>query len=106
MEGRKAHAPARPGPAQVRRKEQTMPKRPFLVLPGGDCVPLEGDWRIARLRGDWYVLGHNSVVPCGSRRAAESMLDELAERTDVDHLAREAIEAFDTRLLQSGIDPA
>jgi hypothetical protein len=71
-----------------------MPKRPFFVLPGGLCVPLEGDWHIAQLRGDWYVLGHNSVVPCGSERAANSMLAQLEEQTDVDLLATEAIEAL------------
>ena len=72
-----------------------MPTRPFLVLPGGDCVPLEGDWRIAELRGDWYVLGHHSVVPCGSRHAAASMLEQLQERSNADHLAAEAIEGLD-----------
>ncbi|HKK51940.1 MAG TPA: hypothetical protein VKA74_10150 [Myxococcota bacterium] len=72
-----------------------MPTRPFFVLPGGECVPLEGDWRIAELRGHWYVLGHHSVVPCGSERAARSMLEELRERSDADRLAAEAIEALD-----------
>jgi hypothetical protein len=72
-----------------------MPTRPFLVLPGGECVPLEGDWRVAQVRGEWYVLGHHSVVPCGSRRAATSMLEQLRDRTDADHLAAEAIEAID-----------
>ncbi len=71
-----------------------MPKRPFLVLPGGVCVPLEGDWHVAQLRGDWYVLGHNSVVPCGSARAAQGMLEQLEARTDVDILATEAIEGL------------
>lgn len=72
-----------------------MPKRPFLVLPGGVCVPLEGEWRTAELRGDWYVLGHNSVVPCGSERAALSMLEQLEAQTDIDLLANEAIESLD-----------
>jgi len=72
-----------------------VPKRPFLVLPGGICVPLEGDWRKAELRGEWYVLGHNSVVPCGSERSAQSMLDQLQEQTDIDVLASEAIEGLD-----------
>ncbi len=72
-----------------------MPKRPFLVMPDGVCVPLEGEWRIARLRGDWYVLGHNSVVPCGSERAAASMLEELVSRSDADLLAAEAISGLD-----------
>ena len=72
-----------------------MPKRPFLVMPDGVCVPLDGEWRIARLRGDWYVLGHNSVVPCGSERAAASMLEELVTRSDADLLAAEAISGLD-----------
>ncbi len=72
-----------------------MAKRPFFVLPGGECVPLEGEWRIAELRGDWYVLGHHSVVPCGSERAAASMLAELQAQTDVDLLASEAIAGLD-----------
>ena len=72
-----------------------MPKRPFLVMPDGVCVPLDGEWRIARLRGDWYVLGHNSVVPCGSERAAASMLEELVSRSDADLLAAEAISGLD-----------
>ena len=64
-------------------------------MPDGVCVPLEGEWRIARLRGDWYVLGHNSVVPCGSERAAASMLEELVSRSDADLLAAEAISGLD-----------
>jgi hypothetical protein len=70
-------------------------KRPFFVMPGGLCVPLDGAWRIAHLRGEWYVLGHNAVVPCGSERAATSMLDQLESRSDVDVLAAEAINGLD-----------
>lgn len=80
-----------------------MPKRPFLVMPGGICVPLEGEWRIARLRGDWYVLGHNAVVPCGSERAAASMLEELVSRSDADLLAADAISGLDRVANPDGI---
>lgn len=72
-----------------------MPTRPYFVMPGGECVPLEGEWRVVELRGDWYVLGHDSVVPCGSRKAATSMLADLESRTDADRLASEAIESLD-----------
>ena len=41
------------------------------------------------------MLGHHSVVPCGSERAANSMLAELTARSDVDLLANEAIEGLD-----------
>ncbi|MEM9177420.1 MAG: hypothetical protein AAGC67_19570 [Myxococcota bacterium] len=69
-----------------------MPTRPFYVQRNGDCIPLEGAWRVAEIEGAWYVLGHHSVVPCGSERAARSMLEELAEQADIDALANEAIE--------------
>ncbi len=72
-----------------------MPKRPFFVMPDGVCVPLEGEWRIERLGDHWYVLGHHSVVPCGSRRAASSMLAELLCLSDADLLAAEAISGLD-----------
>ena len=72
-----------------------MPTRPFFVMSDGVCVPLDGDWRIALLEGDWYVLGHNSVVPCGSERAAASVLAELESQIDVDLLAAEAINGLD-----------
>jgi hypothetical protein len=72
-----------------------VPTRPFFVMPDGVCVPLEGNWRISLLEGDWYVLGHNSVVPCGSERAAASMLAELESQTEVDLLAAEAINSLD-----------
>ena len=72
-----------------------MPTRPFYVLRNGECVPLEGEWRVAELDGEWFVLGHHSVVPCGSERAAQSMLEELRARSDADLLAIEAIEGLD-----------
>lgn len=72
-----------------------MPKRPFFVQPDGVCVPLDGAWRIVELRGDWYVMGHHSVVPCGSARAAASMLAELQSHCDADHLASEAIHGLE-----------
>ena len=71
-----------------------MPKRPFYVQPNGECVPLEGDWRAECLDGNWFVLGHHSVVPCGSERAAQNMLAELHAQSDIDLLASEAIESL------------
>ncbi|MGY8737574.1 MAG: hypothetical protein ACKVIW_08665 [bacterium] len=71
-----------------------MPKRPFFVKTNGECVPLEGAWRTECLDGDWYVMGHHSVVPCGSERAAQNMLEELHAQSDIDLLASEAIETL------------
>jgi len=81
-----------------------MPSRPFFVQPNGECVPLEGEWRVARLAGEWYVLGHHSVVPCGSGRAAQAMLLELQARSDADLLAEEAIDGVDPILDGLGLD--
>ena len=72
-----------------------MPKRPFYVQRNGECVPLEGAWRIEILGGEWYVLGHHSVVPCGSERAALSMLAQLSAETDANRLAADAIADLD-----------
>ena len=72
-----------------------MPTRPFYVQRNGDCIPLEGGWRVAEIEGDWYVLGHHSAVRCDSERAARSMFEELSAQSDVDALANEAIEGLD-----------
>lgn len=72
-----------------------MSKRPFFVLPGGMCIPLEGPWRISLLRGEWFVLGHHMVVPCESRQAAFVKLAELDAQTEPDLLAAEAIAGLD-----------
>lgn len=54
-----------------------MYRRPFLVLPGGDCIPLEGDWRIEPLRGEWYVLGHHTVFRFDTEQEALARLAHL-----------------------------
>jgi len=59
------------------------------------CIPLEGPWRISLLRGEWYVLGHHTVVPCETKQAAHIKLAELASQTEPDLLAAEAIEGLD-----------
>lgn len=64
-----------------------MYRRPFLVLPGGDCVPLEGDWRIEPLRGEWYVLGNHSVHRFDSEAEALARLRQLRGEADPNALA-------------------
>ncbi len=77
-----------------------MSKRPFFVLPGGMCIPLEGPWRISLLRGEWYLLGHHMVVPCESKQIAYIKLAELESQTEPDLLAAEAIDGLD-RILET-----
>lgn len=70
-----------------------MYRRPFLVLPGGVCVPLEGDFRIEELRGEWFVLGHHSVTRCDSHREAVAKFAQLTGTDQSDVLAGIALEA-------------
>jgi hypothetical protein len=70
-----------------------MYRRPFLVLPGGVCVPLEGDWRIEELRGEWYVLGHNSVHRCETHDQAVTRFAQLTGTDEAEVLASIALEA-------------
>jgi hypothetical protein len=75
-----------------------MAKRPYLVLPGGICVPLEGPYRIEMHRGHWYVLGRNQVLPCDSEALANVTLQRVLMEHDAHALAEEAL--FDDSLGQ------
>lgn len=69
-----------------------MYRRPFLVLPGGDCIPLEGDWRLESLRGEWYVLGHHSAFRFETESEAQARLATLRGVVGPDALAELALE--------------
>lgn len=71
-----------------------MYRRPFLVLPGGVCVPLEGELRIEELRGEWYVLGHHSVTRCDSHGEAVALLAQRTGTDEADVLASLALDAL------------
>ena len=72
-----------------------MYRRPFLVLPGGECVPLEGEWRVEELRGEWYVLGQNAVTRFESEREALARLAQLRGPVEPNALAAFALESVD-----------
>ncbi|MBY0401884.1 hypothetical protein K2X89_16445 [Myxococcota bacterium] len=72
-----------------------MYRRPFLVLPGGDCVPLEGDWRIEPLRGEWYVLGHHSVFRFETEQEALARLAHLRGEASPNAVAAFTLELDD-----------
>ena len=69
---------------------------PFLVFPGGDCVPIDGPLRVAELRDGWYVIGRNSTVPCGSESAALGTLEQLLSEQDPHSRAEEALELVES----------
>ena len=72
-----------------------MPTRPFYVQRNGDCILLEGAWRVTEIDvGTGSCSATTRSCPV-DRAAARSMLEELEERSDVDALANEAIEALD-----------
>jgi hypothetical protein len=68
---------------------------PFLVFPGGECVPIDGPLRAVELRDGWYVIGRNSTVPCGSESAARDALEHLLSEQDPHSLAEEAVELLE-----------
>jgi hypothetical protein len=71
---------------------------PFLVFSGGQCIPIDGPLRVAELPDGWYVIGHNSTVPCGSQAAARDALRHLLLELDPDTLAAEALERLELAL--------
>ncbi len=74
---------------------------PFLVFPGGNCVPIDGPLRIAELSDGWYVIGEISTVPCGSERAARSALEQLLRERDPHTIAEEAMESVEAMALDA-----
>jgi hypothetical protein len=72
-----------------------MYRRPFLVLPGGDCVPLEGDWRIEPLRGEWYVLGNHTVFRFDTEQEALARLAHLRGEASPNAVAAFVLELSD-----------
>ena len=71
-----------------------MHRRPFLVTPERECIPLEGPYRVEAVRGEWYVLGEHRALPCASEREALVRLAGLAAAHDADALASEALEGL------------
>lgn len=79
---------------------------PFLVFPGGLCIPIDGPLRVAELPDGWYVIGHNSTVPCGSQAAARDTLKHLLLALDPHTLASEALERLEFALPELDLESA
>ena len=77
---------------------------PFLVFPGGQCIPIDGPLRVAELPDGWYVIGHNSTVPCGSQSAARDALKHLILELDPHVLASEALDRMAFALPEVDVD--
>jgi hypothetical protein len=71
-----------------------MGKRPFLVLQHGECVPLEGSYRIVEIQGKSYVLGENQAFACESPESARVQLERLMIEHDAHALTVEALEGL------------
>lgn len=68
-------------------------RAPFLVLPGGLCVPLEGPFHVDEIRGEFYLLGHCTWERFDTRELADRRLAERARELDPHELAREVVAA-------------
>ncbi len=71
-----------------------MYKRPFLVLPGRELIPLEGAYRVDEIDGDWYVLGQHQAVVCRDETDARTRLVGLLHEHDAHALAAEALQGL------------
>ena len=67
---------------------------PFLVLPGGLCIPLEGPLRVEEIRGEWYLVGQSTWERFDSPEHASRRLIELTRERDPHRLAAEAVASF------------
>jgi hypothetical protein len=69
-------------------------KRPYLVLLNHECVPLDGEYRIEEIHGQWYVLGYHAAIACESEIAAQVRLKAMWLEHDAHALAAEALEGL------------
>ncbi len=76
-----------PGRQSLRHDE------PFLVVPGGECIPLDGPLGIQEIRGDSYVLGHGYWERCHSPEQAQRRLRECVHQLAPHAIVAEALES-------------
>ena len=67
----------------------------FLVLPGGDCVPVDGPLRVEELRGEFYVLGNGTWERCESHQLANARLDQRRRDLSPHGLAAQTLESLE-----------
>ncbi len=66
----------------------------FLVLPGGECIPVDGPFEVQRHRGDYFLLGHHSWERWASRTQAERRLEECIRSRDPHEVAARSLEGL------------
>jgi len=83
-----------------------MPKRPYLVTPDRECIPLEGPYRIEQVRGEWWVLGEHRAVRCDGEASASLVIERLRAGPEIHALAAEALEGLPGELHAVAQTPA
>ncbi len=44
----------------------------------GVKIDTSGELRVARIKGDWYVIGKGMSIPVDSRREGEELIEQLS----------------------------
>jgi len=70
----------------------------FLVLPGGDRVPVDGPLRVEEFRGEFYVLGNGTWERCETHQLAIVRLDQRQRDLSPHGLAAETLESLEFEL--------
>jgi hypothetical protein len=68
-----------------------MAKRPYLVLRGQMCIPLEGPYRVEWHEEQWYVLGQHEVRACPNATEAHVLCEQLRHPLPAHRLAQQAL---------------
>ena len=49
----------------------------------GVKIDTSGELRVARIKGDWYVIGKGMSIPVDSRREGEELIEQLSRKEKV-----------------------
>ena len=55
----------------------------MLKFNDGVKIDTSGELRVARIRGDWYVIGKGMSIPVDSRREGEELIEQLSHKEKV-----------------------
>ena len=55
----------------------------MLKFNDGVKIDTSGELRVARIRGDWYVIGKGMSIPVDSQREGEELIEQLSRKKEV-----------------------
>ena len=55
----------------------------MLKFNDGVKIDTSGELRVARIKGDWYVIGKGMSIPVDSRREGEELIEQQSYKKEV-----------------------